>query len=105
MIKKIEENEFEQEVLNNKKMVIVDFFATWSGPCQMLMPVLESIAAKKENEMDIIEVDVDKAQALAMKYEIEAVPTMIIFKNGIMIDRLGGYYPEEELEEELKKYI
>ena len=104
MFKKIEENEFEQEVLNNKKMVIVDFFATWCGPCQMLMPVLESIASK-EGKIDIIEIDVDEAQNLAMKYEIEAVPTMIIFKNGTMIDRLSGYYPEEELVEELKKYM
>lgn len=105
MIKKIEESEFEKEVLNNKKMVVVDFFATWCGPCQMLMPVLESIASKKENEMDIIEIDVDRSQELAMKYEIEAVPTLIIFKNGNMIDKLGGYYPEPELEEVLNRYM
>ena len=105
MIKKIEENEFEKEVLNNKKMVLVDFFATWCGPCQMLMPVLENIASKNEDKMDIIEIDVDKAQELSMKYEIEAVPTMIIFKNGTMIDKLGGYYPEEELQQELNRYV
>ena len=85
-------------------MVVVDFFATWCGPCQMLMPVLEEIASKRD-DFDIIEIDVDKAQELAMEYEIEAVPTMIIFKNGAAIDRLGGYYHKEELEEELKRYI
>lgn len=104
MIKKIEKEDFERKVLKNPKMVVVDFFATWCGPCQMLMPVLEEIASKRD-DFDIIEIDVDKAQELAMEYEIEAVPTMIIFKNGAAIDRLGGYYHKEELEEELKRYI
>ncbi len=104
MIKKIEKEEFEKEVLKNSKTVVVDFFATWCGPCQMLMPVLEEIA-KERDDFDIIEIDVDKAQELAMEYDIEAVPTMIIFKNGTAIDRLGGYYPKEELEEELKRYL
>lgn len=104
MIKKIEKEEFEKEVLKNSKTVVVDFFATWCGPCQMLMPVLEEIA-KERDDFDIIEIDVDEAQDLAMAYDIEAVPTMIIFKNGTAIDRLGGYYPKEELEEELKRYL
>ena len=104
MIKKIEKEEFEKEVLKNSKTVVVDFFATWCGPCQMLMPVLEEIA-KERDDFDIIEIDVDKAQELAMEYDIEAVPTMIIFKNGTAIDRLGGYHPKEELEEELKRYL
>lgn len=104
MIKKIEKEEFEKEVLKNSKTVVVDFFATWCGPCQMLMPVLEEIAKERDN-FDIIEIDVDEAQELAMEYDIEAVPTMIIFKNGTAIDRLGGYYPKEELEEELKRYL
>lgn len=104
MIKKIEKEEFEKEVLKNSKTVVVDFFATWCGPCQMLMPVLEEIA-KERDDFDIIEIDVDEAQELAMEYDIEAVPTMIIFKNGTAIDRLGGYYPKEELEEELKRYL
>lgn len=104
MLKKIEKEDFEKEVLKNSKMVVVDFFATWCGPCQMLMPVLEEIS-KERDDFDIIEIDVDKAQDLAMQYDIEAVPTMIIFKNGTAIDRLGGYYPKEELEEELKRYL
>ena len=66
--------------------------------------LLEEIA-KERDDFDIIEIDVDEAQELAMEYDIEAVPTMIIFKNGTAIDRLGGYYPKEELEEELKRYL
>ena len=104
MIKKIEKEDFEKEVLKNSKMVVVDFFATWCGPCQMLMPVLEEIS-KERDDFDIIEIDVDKAQDLAMQYDIEAVPTMIIFKNGTAIDRIGGYYAKDELEEELKRYL
>ncbi len=104
MLKKIEKEDFEKEVLKNSKMVVVDFFATWCGPCQMLMPVLEEIS-KERDDFDIIEIDVDKAQDLAMQYDIEAVPTMIIFKNGTAIDRIGGYYAKDELEEELKRYL
>ncbi len=104
MLKKIEGKDFEKEVLKSEKMVIVDFFATWCGPCQMLMPVLEEIASETEN-YDIVEIDVDEAQELAMNYGIEAVPTMIIFKNGMEIDRIGGYYPKEDLLEELERYI
>lgn len=104
MIKKIEEKDFEQEVLKKDKMVLVDFFATWCAPCQMLMPVLESIASERE-DFDIIEIDIDESKDLAMKYDIEAVPTMIIFKNGTAIDKIGGYYDKEELEEELKRYL
>ena len=104
MLKKIEKEDFEKEVLKNSKMVVVDFFATWCGPCQMLMPVLEEIS-KERDDFDIIEIDVEKAQDLAMQYDIEAVPTMIIFKNGTAIDRIGGYYAKDELEEELKRYL
>ena len=104
MLKKIKEDEFENEVLKNNKPVIVDFFATWCGPCQMLMPVLKEISEERE-DIDIIEIDVDESRELAYKYEIEAVPTMIIFKNGTAIYRIGGLYPTVELEEELKKYL
>lgn len=104
MLKKIDAKDFENEVLKNEKMIVVDFFATWCGPCQMLMPVLEEIASQTD-KFEIVEIDVDKAQQLAMQYAIEAVPTMIIFKNGMEIDRIGGYYTKEELEEELKKYL
>lgn len=104
MLKKIEGKDFEKEVLKSEKMVVVDFFATWCGPCQMLMPVLKEIASETEN-YDIVEIDVDEAQELAMNYGIEAVPTMIIFKNGMEIDRIGGYYPKEDLLEELERYI
>ena len=104
MLKKIKENEFENEVLKNNKPVIVDFFATWCGPCQMLMPVLKEISEERQ-DIDIIEIDVDESRNLAYKYEIEAVPTMIIFKNGNAIDRIGGFYPKAELEEVLKRYL
>ena len=59
----------------------------------------------KEEDLDIIEIDVDESRNLAYKYEIEAVPTMIIFKNGTAIDRIGGFYPKSELEEVLKRYL
>ena len=104
MLKKINEEEFENEVLKNDKLVIVDFFATWCAPCQMLMSVLEEISKERE-DIDIIEIDVDEAKDLSFNYEIEAVPTMIIFKNAVQVDRIGGFYTKNELLEELKRYM
>lgn len=104
MIKEIGKEEFQKEVLEKNKLVIVDFFAVWCGPCQMLSPVLKEIADEETN-LDIIKIDVDKQRDLAMEYSIDAVPTMIIFKNGTEIDRIGGYYTKEDLKEELKNYM
>lgn len=100
MLKYINEEEFENSV-KDQKLVLVDFFATWCGPCQMLGEVLENI----ENDYEIVKVDVDKAQNLAMQFGIEAVPTMLIYKDGKQVDRLEGFYPEKELKEKLDEWL
>src|SRR5574344_3139796 len=96
MSKFISEEEFNESV-SGKGLTLVDFFATWCGPCQMLGEVLEKIS----KDYNIVKVDVDKAQNLAMKFDIEAVPTMIIYKDGKKVDRLEGFYPENELKEKI----
>ena len=88
MLKHVDENNFEEEVLNSKKAVLVDFFATWCGPCQMLGPVLERIGNSR-----------------AFKYGIEVVPTMLIFKNGQVMNTLEGFRSESEILEEMAKYM
>ena len=104
MLKHVDENNFEEEVLNAKKAVLVDFFATWCGPCQMLGPVLERIGNSRA-DFDIAKVDVDQAQELAFKYGIEVVPTMLIFKNGQVMNTLEGFRSESEILEEMAKYM
>ena len=99
----IENNqEFEKEVLKSKEVILVDFFVTWCPPCQMLAPVLEKISESRAG-YNIAKINVDNNQELAIKYEVEAVPTMIIFKEGKIVNRLVGYSDEEKIIEEMSK--
>lgn len=93
---------FENEVLNSNKLTVVDFFATWCGPCQMLAPVLEKLS-KEQNDLNIFKVDIDESVELAIKYQVEVVPTLVIFKNGNPVKILEGFRTEKELLEELNK--
>lgn len=83
--------------LMNEKAVLVDFFATWCGPCKMLSPVLESVAEKMKDKVTIVKVDVDRSPDLAAKFGVMSVPTMIMFKNGRQVDAFSGYMPEANL--------
>lgn len=87
-------NEKDFESLINKDLVLVDFFATWCGPCKMLGPVLESL----EN-IDVVKIDVDECPDLARKYGIMSVPTLMIFSNGELKNKQSGFMPKEALEE------
>ena len=104
MLKHVNEENFEQEVLHSKNLILVDFFATWCGPCQMLGPVLERISTSRA-EFDIAKIDVDKSQDLAYKYEVEVVPTMLIFKDGKVMNKIEGFLSESEIIEEMSKYM
>lgn len=87
---------FKKDVLDSKKLVLVDFFATWCGPCQMLAPVIEELSTS-DNSFDIVKVDIDADRDLAIQYEIEAVPTLIIFKDGKEVDRAMGFLDKTSL--------
>ena len=89
---------FEKEVLNSDKPVIVDFFATWCGPCQMLSPIISEIATEYENKIKVCKVNVDENQDLAMKYQIASIPTLMIFKNGNLAKTCVGFTSKNELE-------
>ena len=104
MLKHLNSKEFEQEVLNSNKAILVDFFATWCGPCQMLSPVLEKISTSRA-DFDIAKVDIDQSADLASKYQIEIVPTMLVFKNGNVVDRMEGYLDENTIASKMAKYI
>ena len=80
-VAEIMSQDFEKEVLNSQTTVLVDFFATWCGPCKMMSPIIENIAEENSN-VKVVKVYVDKNQDLAMKYSVMSIPTIIIFKNG-----------------------
>lgn len=103
MIKYINETNFKTEVLNSKKAILVDFFATWCGPCNMLSPVLEKISNTRA-DFDIAKVDIDKLRDLAIEYGIEVVPTLLIFKNGNVVHKIEGLVDEEEIINTMLEY-
>lgn len=82
--------------LIDKDMVLVDFFATWCGPCRMLTPVLESLASDRSS-ISIVKMDVDECEEIAKQYGIMSVPTLLLFKNGQMISKKVGFMPKEEI--------
>jgi len=104
MLKHVDSNEFGTEVLKNKKVVLVDFFATWCPPCKMLGPVLEKIASSRA-DFDIIKVNIDENQELAMQYQIEVVPTMVVFKDGKPVNKLVGLVSEDKIVDLMLNYV
>ena len=87
---------FEEEVLKSDVPVLVDMFATWCGPCNMLSPILENISNTRA-DFNIAKVNIDELRDLAIDYEVEVVPTLLIFKNGKVVGRIEGLVSEEEI--------
>ena len=99
-IKHVTDGDFQAEVLENEHPVLVDFWAPWCGPCRVVAPVLEEIADEREN-LRIVKVNIDENQQTAMNYQILAIPTMVLFRNGQEAKRIQGAMPKKRLEAEL----
>lgn len=93
-----------ENIINSEKPVLVDFFATWCGPCKMMHPVLEELHAKIGDKARIITIDIDKNQRLAAEYNVRSVPTFMVFKQGKLEWRESGVQQLEKLEEILAQY-
>lgn len=85
------------QIIQSDKPVLVDFFATWCGPCQMLAPILKDVKTNLGERIYIIKIDVDKNQAVAAQYQVRGVPTMILFQNGKQLWRQSGVISKEEI--------
>ncbi|RDY27877.1 thioredoxin [Romboutsia weinsteinii] len=105
MARVIRTSEFRNRVENREGIVLVDFYATWCGPCKMLSPVFESIGNEMMGRADFFKVDIDQSMEISEKYQISTVPTLIIFKNGREIDRLFGFIPKEHLRQKIESYM
>lgn len=89
-------NSFDQ-IISSEKPVLIDFFATWCGPCQMLAPILKEVKDSLGERVSIIKIDVDKNQELAAQYQVRGVPTMMLFQNGKQLWRQSGVLSKEEI--------
>ncbi len=97
--------EFEEEVLKSSKPVLVDFWAPWCAPCRMVAPVVEEIAGEYEGKLKVVKVNVDENHETASNYGIMSIPTLALFKNGELVERLVGYMPKNELARAVDKTI
>lgn len=91
---------FEEEVLKSEKPVLVDFWATWCGPCRMLAPVIEEISEEKQ-DIKVCKIDVDEEPELAAEYGIQSIPTLIVFKDGKAVNKSIGVIPKDDILEML----
>lgn len=96
MLKKLNNQNFENEVLNQEGITLVDFYAEWCAPCKMLSPIMDEIA-NENNDINVGKVNIDESNDLAAQYNIFSVPTIIVFKDGKPQTRLSGYRPKKEI--------
>ncbi|MGK7877876.1 MAG: thioredoxin [Xenococcaceae cyanobacterium] len=95
-----------QELLTGSDLpVLVDFYATWCGPCQMMAPILEQVGAQMKNRLQVVKIDTEKYPRLASQYHIEALPTLVLFKNGRPVERIEGVMDAPQLIQYLQSLL
>ena len=93
----VSDNSFDSEVVKAQLPVLVDFWATWCGPCRMIAPILENLADEYADNLKIVKLDVDHNPNVSLKYGVQSIPTLILFKDGKEVERIIGYMPKERL--------
>lgn len=100
----VDDNTFEAEVLKSSTPVLVDFWATWCGPCKMIAPSLEEISEEMAGEVKIAKLDIDSNQQSAMNYGVRSIPTMLLFKDGQVAAQLVGAQPKGKIADWIKQF-
>ena len=93
----LNENNFEEEVLKSQKTVLIDFWASWCGPCKMMSPVIDAIAEEMKDEIKVCKINIDEQQNLAVKYNVMSIPTFVVIKQGKEVARSVGVQDKSEI--------
>ncbi|NVN98525.1 MAG: thioredoxin [Geobacteraceae bacterium] len=101
----LDDNNFEAEVINSSQPVLVDFWATWCAPCKAIAPTIDALAAEYEGKVKVGKVNVDDSQSTPAKYGVRGIPTIILFKDGKVVDQVVGAVPKSQLEALIKKAV
>ena len=102
---KVEEANFEAEVINSDQPVLVDFYADWCGPCRAVAPVVEEISEDLDGRLKVGKLDVDQNEALSMKFGVQSIPTLILFRNGEEAERIVGFLPKPQLLSKIEPHL
>ncbi|NLV17216.1 MAG: thioredoxin [Syntrophomonadaceae bacterium] len=98
-VSKFDGNNFELEVLKSDQPVLVDFWASWCGPCRMVSPVIEEMAGAYDGRLKVGKLNVDENQALATRYQVMSIPTLVMFKDGVEVNRMVGFRGKPHLQQ------
>jgi thioredoxin 1 len=96
---------FAQEVEQYEGLAIVDFWATWCGPCHMVAPIMEQLAAEHQGKVKVVKLDVDANQRTAMRFNVRSIPSILFFKDGRHVDTLVGAYPKPAFDQKIQQHL